>query len=47
MLQYFAPHLDVNKWSIIPKGVNLEEKLKEEHNRDKVGSSKKRELSIS
>jgi putative glutathione S-transferase len=41
-LHYFASHPDLNKWSIIPKGANFEEKLKEEHNRDDVGSSKKR-----
>jgi putative glutathione S-transferase len=41
-LHYFASHPDLNKWSIIPKGVNFEGKLKEEHNRDDVGSSKKR-----
>jgi putative glutathione S-transferase len=35
-LHYYASHPDLNKWSIVAKGANFEEKLKEEHNRASV-----------
>jgi putative glutathione S-transferase len=40
-LHYYASHPDLNKWSIVPKGANFEEKLKEEHNRASVVKKRK------
>jgi hypothetical protein len=36
-LHYFTSHPDLNKWYIIPKGVNFEGKLNLEHKQDAVG----------
>jgi putative glutathione S-transferase len=40
-LHYYASHPDLNKWSIVPKGANFEEKLKETHNRASVVKRRK------
>jgi glutathionyl-hydroquinone reductase len=40
-LHYYASHPDLNKWSIVAKGANFEEKLKEEHNRASVVKKRK------
>jgi putative glutathione S-transferase len=43
-LHYYASHPDLNRYSIMPKGANFEEKLKEEHSRGTIGESKKRKV---
>jgi putative glutathione S-transferase len=43
-LHYYSSHPNLNRYSILPKGANFEEKLKEEHCRGTIGESKKRKL---
>jgi putative glutathione S-transferase len=33
---YYCSHVDLNKWSIVPRGANFEKLLKETHNRDRM-----------
>jgi putative glutathione S-transferase len=35
-MHYYTSHPDLNRWSIIPRGNNFEERLKEPHNRQEV-----------
>jgi putative glutathione S-transferase len=39
-LHYYASHPDLNRYSIMPKGANFEDKLKEKHSRETISEAR-------